>query len=144
MNGPRNLILAAAAALLLGGAGGAALAHPLPEGEEGGKKVERIVVIRDGAGGDHKGARHRVRTFDVRSLADCEGGEKIVDETAGDGDKKTKVILCRKGAAISADRSKHLEEALARINAHDELSDEQKERISAALRSAIERSRGAR
>jgi hypothetical protein len=160
------LALGASAALLLAGAAGAALAHPHPDGD--GKKVERIVIIRDGAGGEHDGkpGKHEVRRFElIGSDADhhgapgeprirrfvmndagvvgCEDGQKIVDESAGDGDKKTKVIICTKGqpTAASAER---LEEALARINDNDELSAEQKARITTALQSAIDRARSAR
>jgi hypothetical protein len=135
----------AAAALLLAGAGGAALAHPHPDGEGEGKTVKRVVVIRDGKGGeDHSG--DRVRKFEMHGigrLADCDGGEKIVDEQAGDDDRKTKVIICRKGAPTAAE-AERLEEALARINDNDHLSDEQKARIETALRSAIDRARSAR
>ena len=76
-------------------------------------------------------------------LADCDGGEKIVEESAGEGDKKTKVIICRKGAPTAA-TAKRLEEALARIRANGHLSDEQKARIETALRSAIDRARSTR
>jgi hypothetical protein len=133
----------AAATLLLAGAGGAALAHPHPDGE--GEQVKRFVIIHDGKGGDHQ-AGDRVRKFEMHGigrLADCDGGEKIVDEQAGDDDRKTKVIICRKGAPTAAE-AERLEEALARINDNDHLSDEQKARIETALRSAIDRARNAR
>jgi hypothetical protein len=136
----------AAAALLLAGAGGAALAHPHPDGEADGKEVKRFVIIHDGKGEGRHASGDRVRRFEMHGLgrlADCEGGEKIVDEQDGDGDKKTKVIICRKGAATAADADR-LEQALARINGDGHLSDEQKSRIETALRSAIERARTAR
>lgn len=157
----------AVAALLLAGAGGVALAHPHAEGEDG-KRVERIIVIGDGPRGEHHGkaGEHEVRRVEIHrldgdhrggpggpevrrfeihggALADCDGGEKIVDDSAGDGDRKTKVIICTKGrpTAASAER---LEQALARINDNDELSAEQKARIATALASAIDRARAAR
>lgn len=136
----------AAAGLLLAGAAGAALAHPHPEGEGDGKQVKRFVIINDGKGGEHHASGDRIRKFEMHGigrLADCDGGEKIVDEQAGDDDRKTKVIICRKGAATAAD-AERLEEALARINDNDHLSDEQKARIETALRSAIDRARSAR
>ncbi|HEX8483465.1 MAG TPA: hypothetical protein VF650_16315 [Allosphingosinicella sp.] len=136
----------AAAALLLAGAGGAASAHPHPEGEGEGKTVERFVVIHDGKGGEHHAGADRIRRFEFRGgpgrLADCDGGEKIVDE-AGEGDDKTKVIICRKGAPTAAD-AERLEHALARITEIEHLSDEQRARIETALRSAIDRARSAR
>jgi hypothetical protein len=134
----------AAAALVLTGAGGAALAHPHPDGE--GEQVKRFVVIHDGKGGDQHASGDRVRRFEMHGLggpADCQGGEKIVDEQSEGDDKKTKVIICRKGPATAAD-AERLEEALARINDNDHLSDEQKARIETALRSAIDRARSAR
>lgn len=157
----------AAAALLLAGAGGAALAHPHPDGEREkvekfiiiddggehhakghgkGERVRRVEIIRDGKGGEHHAGGDRVRRVEMHGigrLADCDGGEKIVDEQSGDGGKKTKVVICRKGAPTAAD-AKHLEDALARISDHDHLSDEQKARIETALRSAIDRARSAR
>ena len=157
----------AAAALLLVGAGGAALAHPHPDGDDdGGKKVERIVIVEDGKDGGHhaKGDRvrrveiirpgeHRssgdgthVRHFEMRghgALADCAGGEKIVDESAVEGGKKTKIVICAKGSPTAA-TAERLEKALARIRSDDELSVEQKARIETALRSAINQARSAR
>jgi hypothetical protein len=136
----------AAATLVLAGVGGAAPAHPHPDGEGGGKQVKRFVIVHDGKGGDQHASGDRVRRFEMHGigrLADCDGGEKIVDEQSGDDDKKTKVILCRKGAPTAADADR-LEEALARINGNDHLSDEQKARIETALRSAIDRARSAR
>ena len=154
-----------AAAVLLAGAGGAAFAHPHPDGERDGERTERIVIIGDGKGGKHRvkgdrirrfeiirdgdhhaGAGPRIRRFDMRGhgpLADCLDGNKVVDESGGEGDRKHKVFICTKGAP-SAATARRLEEALARINSSDELSDEQKARIDSAIRSAIERSRSAR
>jgi hypothetical protein len=160
----RNLAIAAAA-LLLAGAGGAALAHPHPDGDGDGRKSERIVVIHDGKGGDRKGKGERVRRIEIirdgkgehhargprvrrfemhgtGRLIDCDGGEKI-EESSGEGVKKTRVIICRKGAPTAA-TAKHLEDALARIRANGHLSDEQKARIDSALSSAIDRARSTR
>lgn len=135
----------AAVFLLLAGAGGAAFAHPHADGD-GGRKVERVVIIQNGEGGEHKGKGERVRRFEMHGadgVADCDGGEKIVDESSGDGDQKTKIVICRKGAPTAA-TAKHLEDALARIRTDDHLSDEQKAKIETALRSAIDRARSTR
>ncbi|HEX8466618.1 MAG TPA: hypothetical protein VF620_02300 [Allosphingosinicella sp.] len=134
----------AAAAFLLAGTGGAALAHPHPEGD--GKTVERIVIVHDGKGGDEHASGDRIRKFEMHGaggLANCDGGEKIVDEQSDEGGKKTKVIICRKGAPTAAE-AERLEDALARITDNDRLSAEQKARIETALRSAIDRARSAR
>jgi hypothetical protein len=152
----------AAAALLLAGASGAAFAHPRPYGD--GKKVKRIVIVEDGgSGGQHAKSEHvrrfkivregehhsgglQVRRFEMDghgALALCDGGDKIVDESGGEGDRKTKVVICTKGRPTAA-TAERIEKALARIRADAELDDEQKARIETALRSAIERARGAR
>jgi hypothetical protein len=134
----------AAAAFLIAGGAGAALAHPHPEGD--GKTVERIVIVRDGKGGDEHASGDRIRKFEMigpGGLANCDRGEKLVDEQADEGGQKTKVIICRKGAPTAAD-AERLEQSLARIKDNEHLSDEQKARIETALRSAIDRARGAR
>ena len=143
-----TLVAAAFSALVVAGAGGAALAHPHPEGADGDRKLKKFVIIQGGPGAGHKVEKRalRIRHFDVRDLELCEGGEKIVDESEGKGKDKTKVIICRKGkgGGDGATAAKRLEEALARINSNDELSDAQKARIETALRSAIDKARSAR
>ncbi|HEU0098887.1 MAG TPA: hypothetical protein VFQ67_08955 [Allosphingosinicella sp.] len=154
----------AAAALLLAGVGGAAVAHPHPDGD-GEKTVKRFVIIEPGKGGEHAegdrirkveiigdgehladGDGPRVRRFEMlgRELADCVGGDKVVDESAEEEGKKTKVIICTRGEGPTAASAERIEKALARIRDSDELSDEQKARIETALRSAMERARSAR
>jgi hypothetical protein len=135
-----------AAALLLAVGGGAALAHPHPDADHDGKTVERAVIIHSDGKGEHAAAGdRRVRRFEVHRIGmeDCAGGDKIVDESSADGDKKTKVIVCTIGQP-SAATAEHLEGALARIAANDDLSAEQKARIESAIRSAIDRARSAR
>lgn len=155
----------AAAAFLLAGTAGSALAHPHPDGD--GKEAKRFVIIHDGKDGEHHskgdrvrrleiirdGEHHagahgpRVRHFEMRghgALVDCDGGEKVVDESADDGGKKTKVVICTKGDRPTAATAERIEEALAHIRDNDHLSDEQKARIETALRSAMDRARSAR
>src|SRR4051812_38388660 len=123
----------AAASLLLAGAAGAAFAHP--EAGHDGKTVERVFIVHSDGKGDHAaaGGDRRIERFEVHRMGagDCEGGDKIVDESATDGDKKTKVVICTMGRP-SAATAEHLETALARINANDDLSNEQKARIESA------------
>ena len=57
--------------------------------------------------------------------------------------ERVAAIVCTKGEPTAAS-ARRLEEALARIRANDDLSDEQKARITTALRSAIDRARSAR
>ena len=155
----------AAAALLIAGAGGAALAHPHPDGDGDQKQVKRFVIIEDGKGdghhgdgkrirrveilrdGEHHADGSRVRHFEMRghgALVDCQGGEKIVEESGEEDGKKTKVVICTKGDRPTAATTERIEKALARIRSNDELSDEQKARIETALRSAMERVRSTR
>lgn len=144
----RSFTLAAAGSLLLAGASGAGLAHPHPGAEDGdGKEVRKFVVIHDGKG-DGKAAGHsdrRVRRFAIHGagMVDCDDGEKIVDEASGEGDRKTKVVICTRGKP-SAATAERLEEALGRIDENDHLSAEAKARIATALKTAIDRARSGR
>lgn len=103
---------------------------------EDGRRIRTIHVERDGKAGD--GERHvRVMRLDGDDLENC-GGERIVrSETGGENDK-TKVIICSKGELTQAQRVEKIEKVLTRLQASDDLSAEQKERVTAALRRAIE------
>jgi hypothetical protein len=156
-----NFVLGIAASLLLAGTAGGALAHPHPDGD--GEKAERFVIIHDGKDGEHRSKGDRVRRFEiirdgehrggdgprVRRFemlghgVDC-GGDKVVEESAEEDGRKTKVVVCTKGDRPTAATAERIEKALARIRSNDELSDEQKARIETALRSAIDRARSAR
>jgi len=139
-----KLSIVAGAALAIAGA---ALAHPHPEGDKDGKKVEKFIMITEHADDKGKGpdGAKRVRTFhiDRDTLAACAGGRKLVDESAGDDKEKTKVIICSKDGDAKVD-AERLEEALSRINSNESISAEHKEKITAALREAIEKARSAR
>jgi hypothetical protein len=162
---PDSRIAFAAAALLLAGTGGAALAHPHPDGE--GEKVKSIVIVEDGRDGKRHAEGERVRRFEIirdgehhasghgprvrrfealghGALVDCDGGDKVVEESAGEDGKKTKVVICTRGDGPTAATAERIERALERIRGHEELSDEQKARIESALRSAMDRARTAR
>ena len=109
------------------------------DGKGKGEGAHAVRIERGGPG------EHRLRTImlDGKRLADCEGGEKLVDESAGDDKEKTKVIICGEGGDPAA-RRQRLEQALARINANEHISTEHKEKIAASLRAAIERAESAR
>jgi hypothetical protein len=151
---------AAAALIVSAGLAAGASAHPHPEGD--GAKKEVVIIER--VGGNHakhgkdgkvrefKMMRHggkpgdgHVRAFALHGgdFAECKGGEKLVDESAGDEKEKTKVILCTKGEASPAERAKRLEQALSRIESNEHISAEHKAKITASLRAAIERARSA-
>ncbi|HEX2762520.1 MAG TPA: hypothetical protein VHM92_01575 [Allosphingosinicella sp.] len=154
---------AAAGAIIAAGLAGAAFAHPEHEGDKD-KKVTKMVVITEHVREDGKaeGKGERVRTFRIErdgkgatadarihafALGDgpalkCDGGEKLVDETAGDDKDKTKIVICSKGAT-PAQSAERLEQAIAKIQENDEISAEHKAKITAALRAAIDRARAA-
>ena len=100
-----------------------------------GRRIRTFRVERDGKAG---GERHvRVMRLDGDRLADCGREEVVRSETGGENDK-TKVIICSKGELSQAQRVEKIEKVLTRIQANDDLSAEQKERVTAALRRAIE------
>ena len=123
------------------------------DGKHDGKKIRRVHVVGDAADGEGRrirtfhidrdgkagdGERHvRVIRLDGDRLADC-GGEEVVRSETGDDKDKTKVIICSKDQLTQAQRVEKIEKALTRIQANDDLSAEQKERITASLRRAIE------
>lgn len=134
------------------------------ESNDKGEKTKVIICRRDGphagagghgahgghgghgghADGGHADGGPRVRAFAMHGgeLADCLGGERQVTET-NEGGKHGKVIICSRGGAAAnpAQRVERLEQALSRLTSSDQLTAEQKERVTAALREAIERLR---
>jgi hypothetical protein len=87
----------------------------------------------------------RVRIFKVAGgdMADCTD-QPLVDQASPDGHERTKIIVCGHGNALSAaERSTQLEHVMERVQHMDGLSDASKERVTAALREAIEQLRTA-
>jgi hypothetical protein len=109
-------------------------------------KDTRIVIVtdehRDGRHEDVRvgdGSRVRVYSLDRDHLVDCGADRRIIDRSAPDGREHSKVVLCTRGEEVSSeDRSARLEHVLERIQHMDGLSDSSKERVTAALRGAIE------
>lgn len=176
-------VAAAAGALVLAGLGLGAPGIAHPHGDEDGadSKVEKVIILREGKGGEHRGKGERVRSFhierdgkhgggDVRTIRiqrrgdhagagprvrafhmadgarmiDCGGGERTeVDEATGGeaARERTRIVFCGKDGLTAAQRIEKLEKALDRINANGELSAEHKDKVTAALRGAIERLR---
>ena len=126
----------AAIALLMAGAAVPAFADDHDAGKVHKEKIVIISERHDKDGEGHaEGDRHLSRTM----IADC-GGDKT--EVSGDDPakgQKTKIVICTRGDASSADRAKRLEHALERINSDDALSAETKAKITTALRDAISR-----
>lgn len=196
--GSARLAAAAGVLVLAGfGLGAPGLAHP-HEGESAERKVEKVIILREGEDGKHGAKGERVRRFHVEgggehggkhirtiriqgdgdhsgksehvrtvhierrgdhgkdgerhvrafridgaNMLDCDGEKTEVDEaTGGESERmRTRVVICGKGDLNAAQRIERLEQALGRINANAELSAEHKEKVTAALREAMERLR---
>lgn len=137
-------------ALLTFAAGGlaVALAAPVAAHDDGapGKRTEKIVIIE--RSGDHAQDGEHVRRFRIEgsgpgelAAAHCTGTKDEVDETSADGRQRTRIMVCGNGNLSPAERAEKLEHALARLEARDDLSAEQKAKVTAALRATIERVR---
>jgi hypothetical protein len=101
--------------------------------------IERFVVVTDhkdqGEAGDPQ-----IRAFALADgAAACAGDKDEVTSQSEDGKQKTKILICSKTEMSAADRAEHLQRAIARIEANQDLSAEHKEKVVAALRSEIER-----
>lgn len=132
-------LAAGAAALAIAGLAGGATAHPHPEG---GDKVRQITILETGEKGARDG-RHIVHLEGGRPMC---AGEKtqVVEETGGDDKKeKTKVVICGKSDIPMAERAAKLQEAIDRVQANENLSAEHRERVTTALRQAMDRLRAA-
>ena len=101
-----------------------------------GRRIRTIRIDRDGKAGEGERRVHVMR-FGEGEMHDC-GGEEVVRSETGDENDKTKVIICSKDQLTQAQRVEKIEKVLTRIQANDDLSAEQKERVTAALRRAIE------
>ncbi|MDB5693524.1 MAG: hypothetical protein JWO81_2587 [Alphaproteobacteria bacterium] len=151
----RSLTLAAAAAAVAfavpafaAGAPGS-VATTSVEDEDG--HGERVIILTDrhsehrADDGDAEAGR-RVRVFNMGDAhgADCGAGHPLVDQGSADGHDRTRVILCGHRELSAVDRSTQLEHVLERVQHMDGLSDSSKERVTAALREAIDQLRSAR
>jgi hypothetical protein len=141
----RRLAPAAAGALLLAGLGFANAAFACdPASAHGDAKADKVIVLSNHRHSGDGERRVRVMHDGAMAVADC-GGERAAVSESTDGDReRTRIILCGKGDLTDAQRVEKLERALARISANEELSAEHKEKVTAALRAAIERLRSAR
>jgi hypothetical protein len=101
-----------------------------------GRHVRTFHIPRDGKAGDGE-RRVRVMRFGAGDFEDCGGNQVVRSETGGENDK-TKVIICSEEQLTEAQRIEKIEKVLDRIQSNGELSAEHKERVTAALRRAIE------
>jgi hypothetical protein len=106
---------------------------------------ERVIILSDrlrdhgqaDAGSDHR----RLRVFGLDGAnAGC-ADHPLVDRATPDGQQRTRVIVCERRELSAAERSTQLEHVMDRIQHMDGLSDTSKERVTAALREAIDQLR---
>jgi len=111
-----------------------------------GQKTEKIVII-ERAGGHGDGEAREVHRFrlegaDGEALAGrCAGQKDEVNATSDDGKQHTRILVCGNGQLSAAERAEKLEHVLSRLEARDDLSAEQKAKVTAALREAIDKVR---
>jgi hypothetical protein len=137
----KTLHLAAALGAAAWAAGLAATGAAAANDTQGRKveHVERFVVVTDHKGNSEAGAP-RVEAFALADgAASCSGSRDEVSQQSEDGKQKTRIVLCSTGEMSAADRAERLQHAIARVEANQELSAEQKEKVVTALREAIER-----
>lgn len=155
LGGTAAVTLLAGVTAMLGSPG---IAHPHPEGEaKEHSRAERIVIMTersDGKGGEaHSGhaGRDPVAAIVDFSVRRGEGGEVVVPQcdpadrtevNEGTDTDRTRVVLCTRGGATPAQRADRLQSARDRIAGNDELSQEHRNRITAALDREIARLRG--
>jgi beta-lactamase regulating signal transducer with metallopeptidase domain len=110
---------------------------------------ERIIVMTDRAGGDHPGhgdhhameMHHDGNVHEV-VIPDCAGGQSDEVNEGTDHDR-TRIVLCSRGReATPAARADQLVHVRERIANDEDLSAEQKVRVTAALDRQIARLRG--
>lgn len=119
----------------------AASSAPAQEAPDAGRKTEKIVIVeRAGAHGDGQTHRFRIEGGD-EFIAKCEGSKDEVAEASPDGKERTRIVLCGHNQLSAAERADRLEHVLSRLESRDDLSAEQKARVTAALREAIDKVR---
>ena len=118
------------------------------------KQERRIIIMehRDGAPG--QGAEHRERRDGqgnaIRRHLDpevaarierCREGDNLLNVNEGEGNQRTRIMLCAQGEGSAASRVEALERARQRIASEDHLSAETKQRVLAQIDQAIARAR---
>ena len=105
---------------------------------------DRVIVMTDrhrvsgNEGQLPEGRRFRVYGGNGEEMGDCGADRHVVDRSSPDGHERTKVIICGHTELSAEERSARLEHVLERIQHMDGLSDASKDRVTAALRGAIE------
>jgi hypothetical protein len=108
----------------------------------------RVRIIGPQHGDDHvrvihPEGEHRIHIIGPEGMRGCSGDGDAIDEGSGEGRDRTRVMVCTSGDESDsvAERIERLEKVRTRIGSDDELSDERKARISAALDAEIARLR---
>jgi hypothetical protein len=105
---------------------------------------ERVIVMNHRGGGHPGPGQHRIRVIGPDgevNVPECNDGQATnVDETT-DG-QRTRVVLCTRGNATPAERAERLQRARDRLAGDSELSQAQRDRVTAALDREIARIRG--
>lgn len=134
----RIILTAATAALAFAAAPAAASDDTTPQ-----TKTERIVIVNH-VGPAAEGGAGAVQRFRIEGgdlAAHCGGQADEVNAASPDGHQRTRILVCGEGQSSSADRVAKLEQVLARMEANTEIGADQKARVTAALREAIEHAR---
>lgn len=121
------------------------------EHRDHGEHSQRVIVMTHGGEG-HRDAGNSdgVRHFELHRggshgseviIPDCDGGQADEVNEGGDHDR-TRIVLCSRGEATPAQRAERLARVRDRLANDDELSAEQKARVTAAIDREIARLRG--
>jgi len=130
--------------------------------DKGDQKQERRIIImehRDGAPAAEGAERRERREFSVRRDRDgnvtrhvldpevearierCRQGDNLLNVNEGEGNQRTRILLCAQGEGSAANRVEALERARERLASEDHLSAETKQRVLAQIDQAIARAR---
>jgi hypothetical protein len=109
----------------------------------------RVIILTDRHHGPAEGAPadgRRIRVYGLNGDGEiaCGADHRVIERSSPDGHEHSKVVLCGHTELSAEERSARLEHVLERIQHMDGLSDSSKERVTAALRGAIEELRSSR
>lgn len=137
----KSLYFTLAAAAALGFVAAPAAAQ---ETAQPGAKTEQVMIIKRDGAQSGEGGEHAIRRFRIEgdSAGHCTGQKDEVNEASSDGREHTRILLCSGNTQLSAaERADRLEKVLSRLEARNDLSTEQKAKVTTALREAIDRVR---
>jgi bla regulator protein BlaR1 len=141
LGGAAALVVLAGATLSLASPGAA---HPHPEGDAQ-TKQQRIVIMdhRDGDAAAH-GRDIMIRrgpNGEMQMPEGCTGSTPTADVSEGEGNRRTRIMICSRDGASPTDMAANLERARDRIAQNEELSAETRARLREQLDREIARLR---